>query len=87
MHEANVFLEERTCFPENSANRNELVSVLLRCLEYCEGITVLATNRITFLDVAVLPRILLSIQYKDLTERQQFQKSSQKFLDKMRTRL
>lgn len=40
--------------------------VLLRVLEYCEGIIILNTNRITSLDVAVQSRIHLAIQYQDL---------------------
>lgn len=63
--EADVFLEarERTENP----NRNALVSVLLRCLEYYEGIIILTTNRIRSFDVAVQSRMHLAIQYDDLT--------------------
>ena len=62
--EADVFLEERirTADP----NRNALVSVLLRCLEYYEGIIILTTNRIKSVDIAVQSRMNLAIQFEDL---------------------
>lgn len=41
-------------------------SVLLRVLEYYQGIMLLTTNRLTSLDVAVLSRIHLAIRYRDL---------------------
>ncbi|CAK1364315.1 unnamed protein product [Cercospora beticola] len=68
MDEADVFLEarERTENP----NRNALVSVLLRCLEYYEGIIILTTNRIRSFDVAVQSRMHLAIQYDDLSTEQ-----------------
>jgi len=65
--EADVFLESRTS--EGDANRNALVSVLLRVLEYYQGIMILTTNRITSLDVAVQSRIHLAIRYEDLTKK------------------
>ena len=71
--EADVFLEERSGFSDSSANRNALVSVLLRCLEYYEGIIFLTTNRITSFDIGVQSRMHLAIQYKDLTEVQKFE--------------
>jgi DNA polymerase III delta prime subunit len=71
--EADVFLEERSIQSANSSNRNALVSVLLRCLEYYEGIIILTTNRITSFDVAVQSRMHLAIQYKDLTDEQKFE--------------
>ncbi|PSN70325.1 P-loop containing nucleoside triphosphate hydrolase protein [Corynespora cassiicola Philippines] len=66
--EADVFLEERV--GTTDANRNALVSVLLRVLEYYDGIIILTTNRITSLDVAVQSRMHLAIQYKDFDETQ-----------------
>jgi SpoVK/Ycf46/Vps4 family AAA+-type ATPase len=71
--EADVFLEDRSIQSANSSNRNALVSVLLRCLEYYQGIIILTTNRITSFDVAVQSRMHLAIQYKDLTEEQKFE--------------
>lgn len=76
--EADVFLEER--IGTTDVNRNALVSVLLRVLEYYDGIIILTTNRITSLDVAVQSRIHLAIQYNDLSE-QQKKSIFRKFLD------
>jgi AAA+ superfamily predicted ATPase len=45
-------------------------SVLLRVLEYYQGIMILTTNRITSLDVAVQSRIHLAIKYSDLLPKQ-----------------
>ncbi|EXJ63456.1 uncharacterized protein A1O5_11505 [Cladophialophora psammophila CBS 110553] len=56
--EADVFLESR------------FVMVLLRVLEYFEGVMILTTNRITSLDIAVQSRIHLAIRYTDLTREQ-----------------
>jgi hypothetical protein len=41
-------------------------SVLLRVLEYYQGIMILTTNRVTSIDVAVQSRIHLAIKYVDL---------------------
>jgi AAA+ superfamily predicted ATPase len=56
------------------------VAVLLRVLEYYEGIILLTTNRIMSLDVAVESRIHLAIQYRDLTS-EQVQKIFHNFLE------
>ncbi|KXT08310.1 hypothetical protein AC579_1790 [Pseudocercospora musae] len=64
MDEADVFLEARE--KTENPDRNALVSVLLRCLEYYEGIIILTTNRIRSFDVAVQSRMHLAIQYDDL---------------------
>lgn len=66
--EADVFLEERV--RTDNPDRNALVSVLLRCLEYYEGIIILTTNRIKSIDVAVQSRMHLAIQYRNLTKEQ-----------------
>lgn len=66
--EADVFLESRTHIFD--ANRNALVSVLLRVLEYYHGIMILTTNRINSIDIAVQSRIHLAIRYADLTKEQ-----------------
>jgi len=47
--------------------RNALVSVLLRVLEYYNGILILTTNRIQQFDIAVQSRVNLGIKYKDLS--------------------
>lgn len=66
--EADVFLEER--LRSDNPERNMLVSVLLRSLEYYEGIIFLTTNRIRSIDVAVQSRMHLAIQYKRLQQKQ-----------------
>jgi len=66
--EADVFLEERA--RNDDANRNALVSVLLRCLEYYEGIIILTTNRVRSIDIAVQSRMHLAIQYMNLNPQQ-----------------
>lgn len=78
--EADVFLESR--MSTGDPNRNALVSVLLRVLEYYEGIMILTTNRITSLDIAVQSRIHLVIRYEDLTKAQKRQVFSS-FLNKL----
>ncbi|OIW30144.1 P-loop containing nucleoside triphosphate hydrolase protein [Coniochaeta ligniaria NRRL 30616] len=71
MDEADIFLEERR--GTRDLQRNALVGVLLRVLEYYDGIIILTTNRITSLDVAVESRIHLAIKYRDLTETEKMQ--------------
>ncbi len=44
-----------------------MVLVLLRVLEYYQGIMLLTTNRMTSLDVAVQSRVHLAVAFKDLT--------------------
>jgi SpoVK/Ycf46/Vps4 family AAA+-type ATPase len=68
--EADVFLEERV--HTDNPNRNMLVSVLLRSLEYYEGIIFLTTNRIRSIDIAVQSRMHFTIQYKRLDQPQKF---------------
>ena len=63
--EADVFLEARSS--DAGTERNALVSVLLRVLEYYTGTIILTTNRISSLDIAVQSRIHLSVRYDDLT--------------------
>lgn len=79
--EADVFLESRGSHTSD-LNRNALVSVLLRVLEYYNGILILTTNRIREFDVAVQSRINLGIKYADL-ERAQLQKIFDNFLDQV----
>jgi SpoVK/Ycf46/Vps4 family AAA+-type ATPase len=64
--EADVFLESRSS--DADPERNALVSVLLRVLEYYTGTIILTTNRISSLDIAVQSRIHLSIRYNELSE-------------------
>jgi len=62
--EADVFMAERNL---NDLARNELVSVLLRVLEYFEGVLFLTTNRLQIIDPAFESRIHLSIAYPHLS--------------------
>ena len=49
LDECDVFLEERT---SHDLERNKLVSIFLRTLEYYEGILFLTTNRVSNMDAA-----------------------------------
>lgn len=66
LDEADVFLEERT---KLDMERNALVSVFLRVLEYYEGILILTSNRIGTFDEAFKSRVQLSLHYPPLSEK------------------
>ncbi|KAJ5902309.1 P-loop containing nucleoside triphosphate hydrolase protein [Penicillium taxi] len=69
--EADVFLESRgKGVASSSTDKNALVSVFLRVLEYYQGIVFLTTNQIAQFDVAIPSRIHLAIQYNSLTQEQ-----------------
>ena len=61
--EADVYLEERSL---KDVQRNGLVSVFLRHLEYFQGIMFLTTNRVTAFDDAFRSRITFAIKFDDL---------------------
>jgi AAA+ superfamily predicted ATPase len=63
LDEADVFMEARS---STDLERNELVSIFLRTLEYCEGILFLTTNRAEHIDPAFESRIHLSLTYREL---------------------
>jgi SpoVK/Ycf46/Vps4 family AAA+-type ATPase len=63
LDEADVFLEARSA---HDLERNKLVSIFLRLLEYYEGILFLTTNRVDNIDAAFESRIHLSLQYEKL---------------------
>jgi adenylate kinase family enzyme len=65
LDECDVFLEQRTV---HDIERNKLVSIFLRMLEYYEGILFLTTNRIETMDAAFESRIHLSLQYGELNK-------------------
>lgn len=67
LDEADVFLEQRTLA---DLERNALVSVFLRVLEYYEGILILTSNRVGTFDEAFKSRIQLSLHYDALTKAQ-----------------
>jgi len=70
LDEAEVFLEQRTL---QDLNRNALVSVFLRALEYYEGILILTTNRVGSFDGAFKSRIQLALRYEKLRHGQRKQ--------------
>jgi SpoVK/Ycf46/Vps4 family AAA+-type ATPase len=63
--EADVFLEQRSL---HELERNALVSVALRLLEYHRGVLFLTTNRITTFDEAFLSRFSIAIKYNELDQ-------------------
>jgi hypothetical protein len=63
--EADVFMEARS---SNNLQRNELVSVFLRLLEYYSGIMILTTNRMSSIDTAFESRVDITLSYDSLTE-------------------
>jgi ATPase family associated with various cellular activities (AAA) len=63
LDEADVFLEARSI---HDLERNKLVSIFLRLLEYYEGVLFLTTNRVDNIDAAFESRIHLSLQYDEL---------------------
>ncbi|KAK3312174.1 hypothetical protein B0H66DRAFT_570194 [Apodospora peruviana] len=67
LDEADVFLEERSL---TDLQRNALVSVFLRALEYYDGILILTSNRVGIFDQAFKSRIQLALHYENLTKPQ-----------------
>ncbi|KAI9853841.1 MAG: hypothetical protein M1813_001787 [Trichoglossum hirsutum] len=65
LDEADVFLQKRDL---QSLERNGMVSVFLRLLEYLQGILILTTNRVETFDTAVQSRINLPLKFNDLDE-------------------
>ncbi|KAK5936536.1 hypothetical protein PMZ80_011223 [Knufia obscura] len=66
LDEADVFLEKRST---HDIQRNALVSIFLRLLEYFQGILFLTTNRVDVFDDAFISRIHLSLRYNELTSK------------------
>lgn len=64
LDEADVFLEARST---HDLERNKLVSIFLRVLEYYEGFLFLTSNRVEDIDTAFESRIHLSLQYEHLS--------------------
>jgi SpoVK/Ycf46/Vps4 family AAA+-type ATPase len=65
LDEADVFLEERT---QTDLQRNAVVSVFLRVLEYYEGILILTSNRVGTFDEAFKSRVQLAMHYPPLDQ-------------------
>ena len=61
--EVDIFLEKRD---KSDINRNTLVGIFLKLLEYYDGILFLTTNRVDCIDAAFVSRISLSIRFPDL---------------------
>jgi hypothetical protein len=64
LDEADVFLEERSI---NDLQRNSLVSIFLRSLEFYEGIIFLTSNRVGTFDEAFQSRIRVALRYEPLS--------------------
>ncbi|EXJ69450.1 uncharacterized protein A1O5_07486 [Cladophialophora psammophila CBS 110553] len=64
LDEADVFLEARS---SNDLERNKMVSIFLRVLEYYEGVLFLTTNRIKNIDEAFHSRIHVTVNYPNLS--------------------
>ena len=64
LDEADVFLEQRDT---HDLERNKLVSIFLRMVEYYEGVLFLTTNRIKNIDDAFHSRIHVAMRYPELT--------------------
>ncbi|KAL2837693.1 hypothetical protein BJY01DRAFT_40597 [Aspergillus pseudoustus] len=64
LDEADVFLSQRT---KEDFQRNGLVAVFLRVMEYYAGILFLTTNRVGDFDEAFTSRIHVSLYYPDLS--------------------
>ena len=62
--QADVFLEQRSL---HDLNRNAMVAVFLRHVEYYRGILFLTTNRITTFDEAFLSRIHVALHFTELS--------------------
>ncbi|CAF3585041.1 hypothetical protein FGSG_05940 [Fusarium graminearum PH-1] len=63
LDECDVFLEARSA---HDIERNRIVSIFLRTLEYYEGILFLTTNRVKDMDQAFHSRIHMSLEYPAL---------------------
>ncbi|KAM5349708.1 hypothetical protein ACJ41O_006213 [Fusarium nematophilum] len=63
LDECDVFLERRS---SSDLQRNKLVSIFLRLLEYYQGVMFLTTNRVASFDPAFESRIHLTIDYPKL---------------------
>jgi len=67
LDEAEVFISQRD---RNDLQRNALVSVFLRMLEYYNGVLFLTTNRVGVLDEAIKSRVHLHLRYDQLNRQQ-----------------
>ena len=70
LDEADVYLEARI---NQDLQRNSLVSIFLRALEYYQGILFLTTNRVGTFDEGFVSRIHVIIHYPDFNDTQRGQ--------------
>ena len=63
--EADIFLEARE---RGDLERNSLVSVFLRALEYYPGLLFLTTNRVGIFDEAILSRVHVILHFPELSD-------------------
>lgn len=69
LDEADVFLEKRRSVGgggSNNLERNGIVAIFLRLLEYFRGVLFMTTNRVRAIDPAFQSRVHLQIAYPDL---------------------
>lgn len=67
--EADIFLEERS----SDIERNAMVGIFLRMLEYYSGVLFMTTNRIKVIDPAFLSRISMVVHYDELTPKSRYE--------------
>lgn len=65
LDEADIYMERRDA---NNIQRNAMVAIFLRLLEYYNGVLLLTTNRVRDFDEAFHSRIALAINYPSLAE-------------------
>lgn len=65
LDEADIFLERRAT---RDIQRNGIVSIFLRRMEYFRGLLFLTTNRVGQIDDAFLSRVTVVLQYDHLTD-------------------
>ncbi|KAK7975730.1 hypothetical protein PG989_014193 [Apiospora arundinis] len=68
LDEADVFLEQRDSV---NLERNRLVSIFLRVLEFYQGILILTSNRVAAFDTAIMSRVHIVIHYPNLDRQSQ----------------
>lgn len=67
--EADVFLERRN----DNITKNAIVSIFLKLLESYNGIIFLTSNKIQNIDSAILSRLSLAVEFKNLTNADQYE--------------
>ena len=65
LDEADIFMEARD---SNDVERNAMVSIFLRILEYHSGVMFLTTNRVKSFDPAFFSRISMAIEYEPMND-------------------